>query len=86
MAYKYTGRANTFTFRDKTYAKPELYQKNPKAYDGSYDNPIAGMTREIAESMAAQSRLHSFEDTRDGSDVLEKATAPNPNPAAGQNK
>lgn len=76
MSYKYTGRADTFTFHGRTYAKPELYKKNPKEYDASYDSPIQGMTQEFALRLAENSRLHSFE--YNGEDLLERATAPTP--------
>lgn len=76
MAFKYTGRARTFNFHGKLYAHPDLYRKHPHFYDASYDSPITGMTREFAEKMAANSNLHSFEDTSSGGDVLEQATAP----------
>lgn len=76
MAFKYTGNADTFTFRGKIYAKPDIYAKNPKAYDGSYDDPIPGITEQFAANMSAQSNLHSFIDTKDNQVVLEKVTAP----------
>lgn len=74
MAFKYTGRARTLQYAGKVYAEPDTYAKNPKAFDGSFDKPIPGMTREVAMHLASQSNLHSFEEN--GDDLLEKETAP----------
>lgn len=77
MAYKYTGRARTFNFGGRLYAHPDEYRKNPKAFDASYDSPITGMTKEVAERMVNQSNLHSFTDTSTGNDLFEQITDPN---------
>lgn len=74
MAFKYTGRARTLQYNNKIYAEPETYAKNPRAFDGSFDKPIPGMSRELAMHLASQSNMHSFEE--DGEDILEVATAP----------
>lgn len=75
MALKYIGSADTFNFEGKIYAKPELYRKHPHFYDHSYDTPIAGLTKERAAKLSAQSSLHLFEDEK-GNEVLEEVTAP----------
>lgn len=76
MAFKYTGRADTFTFNGRTYAKPELYERNPKAYYASYDSNIVGMTEHIALHLINHSNMHDFE--QNGEDLLEKVTAAHP--------
>lgn len=72
MALKYTGQTDVLSVNGKLYAKPKLVEKNPKAYDGSFDKPIPGMTRANALHLIENSSLHSFDE--DGQDLLEKVT------------
>lgn len=61
---KYTGRAHELVYDGKVYATPSLFAKAPKGtYDGSFDDAIAGMTKEKAAHMMASSgsNLHAFE-------------------------
>lgn len=75
MPLKYTGRSDTITVLGKTYARPELYKRNPNAYDGPFDKAIPGLTQEMAIHLMNQSRMHTFETTQ-GEDLAEKVTAP----------
>lgn len=76
MALKYTGRARTLNIHGKIYAQKDLYDKNPKAFSGSLEKPIPGMTNELALHLVEQSNLHSFEDVGSGEDLLERSTVP----------
>ncbi len=71
-SYKYTGRTSVLEYKGKRYAQPDIYKKNPKDYDGSFDKAIPNMTKEDAENLVSNSNLHSFE--VDGEDLLEKMT------------
>lgn len=62
----------------KRYVSKEVYDKNPKEYDGHFDKPIPGMTRDAALYLIDQGSLHSFEDVK-GEDLLDSVTVPTPN-------
>lgn len=78
---KYTGSVDVLLVGDKRYAQPALYAKNPAAYNGSFDKPIPGLSKETALNLIEHSSLHSFEDVASGEDMLDMATAPAQTPA-----
>lgn len=72
---KYTGRANELVIDGRRYRAKAGEDENGKY--GSFDHVQISKTQ--AANLAAQSRLHSFEDA--GGDVLDQSTAPPVAPA-----
>lgn len=71
MALKYTGRADVLVVDGKSYRRGGGKDADGTTY-GDFEH--VNISKSRAAHMAAQSRLHSFEDA-DG-DILEAATAP----------
>jgi hypothetical protein len=80
MALRYTGRADMLVVAEtgKRYIRdPKWFAKNypGEKYDGTFADPLTGLTTESALKMMESSNMHSFENTK-GEDILDKETAP----------